>query len=189
MFNYNNVNNGNECIFKVLKRLKYWLVSLQSTHLLCYFKSRLYFVYYLDFSRLDKQLLLDSKICSLIVYYSFIKLPLRGSLALLVILTFSQGFCGLCYGRNGLLFIEISNICLISVSFIGLFLASVIFDQETAIQATLASFYPFLLMSGIIWPIEAQPVWLKSISSYLPLTYASESFRAILEKSNIYFSQ
>ena len=84
---------------------------------------------------------------------------------------------------------EISNIYLIGVSFIGLFLASVIFDQETAIQATLASFYPFLLMSGIIWPIEAQPVWLKSISSYLPLTYASESFRAILEKSNLYFSQ
>jgi ABC-type multidrug transport system permease subunit len=55
--------------------------------------------------------------------------------------------------------------------------------EETVIQVTLASFYPVLLMSGIIWPIEAQPTWLSStISRYLPLTYASESFRAILER-------
>lgn len=38
-------------------------------------------------------------------------------------------------------------------------------------------------MSGIIWPIEAQPNWLRnSISRFLPLTYATDSFRAILEK-------
>lgn len=66
----------------------------------------------------------------------------------------------------------------------GLCLASVIFDQETAMQATLASFYPILLLSGIIWPIEAQPDWLQKVSSFLPLTYGAESFRAILEKSN-----
>lgn len=67
---------------------------------------------------------------------------------------------------------------------IGLFLASLIHEEETVIQATLASFYPMLLMNGIIWPIEAQPVWLKFISQFLPLTYATEAFRSILEKGN-----
>ena len=38
-------------------------------------------------------------------------------------------------------------------------------------------------MSGIIWPLEAQPVWLnKYVSQLLPLTYATEAFRNILEK-------
>jgi len=64
-------------------------------------------------------------------------------------------------------------------------LASLFNDEETVIQATLASFYPILLMSGIIWPIEAQPIWLKDfLSKWLPLTFASDSFRAIIEKSN-----
>ena len=38
-------------------------------------------------------------------------------------------------------------------------------------------------MSGIIWPIEAQPVWLANyLSKLLPLTYATEAFRDILQK-------
>ncbi len=50
-------------------------------------------------------------------------------------------------------------------------------------QLTLASFYPIVLMSGIIWPIEAQPVWLaKYLSKLLPLTYATEAFRDIVQK-------
>lgn len=84
------------------------------------------------------------------------------SIPILIALVFSQGFCGLCY---------------------GLCLAALFYDQETVLQLTLASFYPILLMSGIIWPLEAQPVWLnKYISQLLPLTYATEAFRNILEK-------
>lgn len=91
-----------------------------------------------------------------------LKLPFAGNLPLLVLLLSSQGFCGLCY---------------------GLCLAAMFNDQETVLQVTLASFYPILLMSGMIWPIEAQPLWLADyLSQFLPLTYATEAFRYILEK-------
>nr|QUF59475.1 ATP-binding cassette transporter Abch-like2 [Brachionus angularis] len=98
----------------------------------------------------------------LVLLFVFLKLPLKGSIILLIILLFSQGFCGLSYGLS---------------------LASIFHGEETVIQVTLASFYPVLLMSGIIWPLEAQPDWLKNfVSQFLPLTYATDSFRAILEK-------
>lgn len=88
------------------------------------------------------------------------------SFAILIGLIFSQGFCGLCY---------------------GLCLAAMFYDQETVLQLTLASFYPILLMSGIIWPIEAQPVWLGNyVSKFLPLTYATEAFRNLLDKGSDY---
>ncbi len=94
--------------------------------------------------------------------FFFLKLPMVGNLFLLVSLLSSQGFCGLCY---------------------GLCLAALFYDQETVLQVTLASFYPILLMSGIIWPLQAQPDWLaNNLSRFLPLTYATEAFRYILEK-------
>nr|UOU03364.1 ATP-binding cassette subfamily H-like 2 [Brachionus rubens] len=96
-----------------------------------------------------------------LLFWAF-KLPLEGSFILLILLLLSQGFCGLSYGLS---------------------LASIFHGEETVIQVTLASFYPMLLMSGIIWPIEAQPEWLSTcLSKLLPLTYATDSFRAILEK-------
>ena len=71
---------------------------------------------------------------------------------------------------------------------LGLCLAALFYDQETVLQVTLASFYPVLLMSGIIWPIEAQPLWLSMyVSRFLPLTYATEAFRLILEKGKLFF--
>lgn len=88
------------------------------------------------------------------------------------------------------LFLLIINFYYNNQSFSGLSLASIFCGEETVIQVTLASFYPILLMSGIIWPIEAQPIWLSNyISKFLPLTYATDSFRAILEKSTEFISK
>ena len=69
--------------------------------------------------------------------------------------------------------------------FLGLMISSLCTTEESVIQLTLASFYPILLMSGIIWPIEAQPLFLAKISKILPLTYATDAFRCILEKGII----
>lgn len=101
----------------------------------------------------------------LCLLYFFLNINLKwDSFTVLIGLIFSQGFCGLCY---------------------GLCLAALFYDQETVLQLTLASFYPILLMSGIIWPIEAQPVWLGDyVSKLLPLTYATEALRNLLEKGS-----
>ena len=64
----------------------------------------------------------------------------------------------------------------------GLMISSLCSTEESVLQLTLASFYPILLMSGIIWPIEAQPLALAQVSKFLPLTFATDAFRCILEK-------
>jgi ABC-2 type transport system permease protein len=38
----------------------------------------------------------------------------------------------------------------------------------------------FALLSGIIWPLEAIPVWLRPASYLLPTTYAVEAVRAVM---------
>jgi hypothetical protein len=64
----------------------------------------------------------------------------------------------------------------------GLMISSLCSTEESVLQLTLASFYPILLMSGIIWPIEAQPLVLAQVSKFLPLTFATDALRCILEK-------
>jgi ABC-type polysaccharide/polyol phosphate export permease len=35
---------------------------------------------------------------------------------------------------------------------------------------------------GIVWPLEGQPIWLRTITKWLPMTKAIEAFRGILLK-------
>ena len=72
-----------------------------------------------------------------------------------------QGFCGMCFG----------------------FLLSTLFTQQTtAMQCAIGSFYPILLLSGILWPIEGMPQFLRKISWYLPCTAACQAMRDIMAR-------
>lgn len=89
------------------------------------------------------------------------KISFEGSLVLVIILTLLQGLTGMALG----------------------FLISALCEEETsAIQFALGSVYPNLLLSGIIWPLEAMPTWLQYISYCLPMTFAAESMRSILSR-------
>ncbi|XKL61964.1 hypothetical protein PGB90_001797 [Kerria lacca] len=85
----------------------------------------------------------------------------RGDINLVIILTILQGLCGMCFG------FVISACCEL---------------ERNAIQLALGSFYPTLLLSGVIWPVEGMPVLLQYISSILPLTMATTSLRSILTR-------
>jgi ABC-type multidrug transport system permease subunit len=98
----------------------------------------------------------------LILLFVVFKHPREGSICLLFLLLLSHGIAGLCF---------------------GLTLASLFYDEEMVLQMTLSSFFPILLMSGVIWPLEGQPEWLAVISRNTPLTFATNSFRAILNRS------
>ncbi|XP_069115666.1 ABC transporter G family member 20-like isoform X2 [Argopecten irradians] len=87
--------------------------------------------------------------------------PYKGPLIWVIILVLLQGFCGMTLG------IIISVLCE---------------EESSAIQLALGSVYPMLLMSGIIWPIEAMPQWLRYISICLPMTYGADAMRAILSR-------
>jgi len=105
----------------------------------------------------------------------------NGDLFWVIVLTLLQGMCGMCFG------FLISSVCEL---------------ERNAIQLALGSFYPTLLLSGVIWPIEGMPVVLRSvlkgistirmvfniiispryISLCLPLTLATSSLRSILTR-------
>lgn len=95
----------------------------------------------------------------------------KGDIGWVIILTILQGLCGMCFG----------------------FLISAICELErNAIQLALGSFYPTLLLSGVIWPVEGMPTVLRYVSQCLPLTMATTALRSILTRgwgiseSNVY---
>uniref|UniRef100_A0A3B3WTC5 Uncharacterized protein n=1 Tax=Poecilia mexicana TaxID=48701 RepID=A0A3B3WTC5_9TELE len=87
------------------------------------------------------------------------KMPNEGSLFLVVCLIVLQGVTGISF---------------------GLVISAGIDDEQSANQAALGIFYPNLILSGIIWPVECIPYPLRYLSLALPQTYASESLRCIM---------
>ncbi|XP_056011638.1 ABC transporter G family member 20-like [Ostrea edulis] len=89
------------------------------------------------------------------------EVPYKGPLIWVILLVMGQGFCGMT---------------------LGVIFSAVCENESSAIQLALGSVYPMLLLSGIIWPIEAIPEWLRYISICLPQTYAAEAMRCILSR-------
>lgn len=40
--------------------------------------------------------------------------------------------------------------------------------------------FTVLLLSGILWPVEALPEWIQPVSYALPTTWTAEAFRSIM---------
>lgn len=87
------------------------------------------------------------------------KIPNEGSLVLVVALIVLQGVTGIAF---------------------GLVISAAIDDEQSANQAALGVFYPNLVISGVIWPVECIPYPLRYLSLALPQTYASEALRCIM---------
>ncbi|CAG00301.1 unnamed protein product [Tetraodon nigroviridis] len=95
-------------------------------------------------------------------------MPNKGSLVLIIILIVLQGVTGISF---------------------GLVISSAIDDEQSANQAALGIFYPNLILSGIIWPVECIPYPLRYISLALPQTYASEALRCIMYRGEAPLTQ
>ena len=62
-------------------------------------------------------------------------------------------------------------------------LISTICDHETGAQhLAVGSFYPNILLSGVIWPLEGMSVYLRYMVYFLPQTYAIESLRNVFAR-------
>ena len=46
----------------------------------------------------------------------------------------------------------------------------------------IGSFYPILMLSGILWPVEAMPDFLQKISWYFPNTATAQAMRDVMTK-------
>eukprot|EP00118_Oscarella_pearsei_P019657 m.210131 g.210131 ORF g.210131 m.210131 type:complete len:146 (+) comp39742_c1_seq23:1264-1701(+) len=67
-------------------------------------------------------------------------------------------------------------------SSIGLLISAYSDHEDTSINLAVGVYYPTTLISGILWPVEAIPKWLRTISYMMPTTKAVEAVRSIMQK-------
>ena len=113
------------------------------------------------------QLLLNSvvlliQITLMISFALFVfQIPYHGSLFLIWLLVFLEGFSGMSF---------------------GLLISSLVSEEVAGLQIATGILYPIILLSGIIWPLEAVPVWLRSISYSFPTTLTANALRSIITR-------
>lgn len=71
-------------------------------------------------------------------------------------------------------------LCCLCFSYASLFLLPAM--PTDAMNIAMGSFFPFLLLSGVIWPVEGIPMGLRYISYALPTTWAANSMRSIMSR-------
>jgi ABC-type multidrug transport system permease subunit len=86
-------------------------------------------------------------------------IPMVGNLGWVLLLMFIMGFAGM---------------------MLGLIISTIARDEAEAVQLAVGSFFPVLLLSGVIWPLEGIPKGLNYVSYCLPTTWAAEAMRSIL---------
>lgn len=98
---------------------------------------------------------------SLVVFFTFViyKVPTNGPFVWVFLLLLLQGLAGMSFG------LMVSSICR---------------EENTAIMMILGTFYPNLLLAGVIWPIEAIPYWLRWFSYLQPQTLPTQSLRDLI---------
>ena len=109
------------------------------------------------------------------VSFSIIGMIQVGILMTIAILAF-----GIIVEGNILLaFLIASLLAVVSVS-LGILLSSLAKREAQAIQFYPLIVLPGFLLSGVFWPIEAMPYWLRPVSYMVPVTYAVNGLRSVL---------
>ena len=95
----------------------------------------------------------------LVIAFAAFSVPCLGNPAPMAFLTVIVGIFGMCMG----------------------FLISASCDrEETAIQITVGTAYPNILVNGIIWPRSGMPYLLGKIATIFPLTLPVEALRSVM---------
>jgi ABC-2 type transport system permease protein len=84
-------------------------------------------------------------------------------------------------GNVILAFLTVAILSLVSLS-LGILLSSLAKRPEQAIQFIPFVVLPAFLLSGIFWPLQAIPDWLRPLSYLVPPTYAVDACRAVMLK-------
>jgi ABC-type multidrug transport system permease subunit len=111
---------------------------------------------------LTQMLVLGVQITLLLAFTFWVfRIPSQGPFIYVMLLTLLQGSCGMAYG------LMISALCR---------------EENSATMLALGSFYPNLLLSGTVWPVQAMPDFMRYFSYVLPQTLPIESMRYILSR-------
>ncbi|RWS22511.1 abc transporter-like protein, partial [Leptotrombidium deliense] len=100
----------------------------------------------------------------LVFTFAVFDIPSRGPFIWVILLLLLQGCTGMAFGKLGLV---VSACC---------------HQENTAVMMILGTFYPNLILSGIIWPLEAMPYWIRWFSYVQPQTLPTESLRHVLSR-------
>ncbi|XP_017762062.1 PREDICTED: ABC transporter G family member 20-like [Eufriesea mexicana] len=98
---------------------------------------------------------------TLCIFFLYYNVECKGSVGTIIWLAIFGGISGTTYGMT---ISVISN------------------DHSLANYMSVGTFYPLVLLSGLIWPLEAMPKLLRWFSILMPLTLPGIAFRGILEK-------
>ena len=71
---------------------------------------------------------------------------------------------------------------LISVIFLGMFIAAFFKHRESSMMILLFTSIPFIFLSGFSWPVESMPVWLQYFSQIIPSTPGIKGFLDLTQK-------
>ncbi|PXF27167.1 MAG: hypothetical protein CXX70_00870 [Methanobacteriota archaeon] len=63
---------------------------------------------------------------------------------------------------------------------LGLLISSKAESEFQGVQLNMPILFTVLLLSGILWPVEALPEWIQPVSYALPTTWTAEAFRSIM---------
>jgi ABC-2 type transport system permease protein len=97
-----------------------------------------------------------------------------------IMLTFSVYVFGIaCEGSMLLAFLVIGVLAVMSLS-MGMMLSSLARRSEQAMASISIVALPSFLVSGIFWPVEAIPTWLRPLSYVVPNTYAVNAARDVM---------
>ncbi len=109
-----------------------------------------------------KMIVLTVQISILLIMATFVfKVTIKGPFILSAILLLLQGFCGMSYGLG----------------------ISAISDNEVQVlELAIGTIFPSLLLSGIIWPVEGMPHWVRVLTNFSPLTHTAEALRSIASR-------
>ena len=86
-------------------------------------------------------------------------IPINGSIALLFLVCLLLGWAAMC---------------------LGLAVSSKAKSEFQAMQLNMPMMFPALLLSGILWPVQALPGWLQPLAWTLPTTWTAEACRSIM---------
>ncbi|AMK15315.1 ABC transporter permease [Methanobrevibacter olleyae] len=111
------------------------------------------------------------------IAFSIIGIIQSAILIIIGILVFNIAIVG-----NVLLAILGISILAIVCQSLGILLSNLADRVEQAIQFIPFVVLPAFLLSGIFWPIEAIPQWLRPLSYLIPPTYAARASRAVMIK-------
>lgn len=115
----------------------------------------------------------------LVLVFTFLvfDIPSRGPFIWVILLLLLQGCTGMAFGKFYLIFGQYNFILQT-----GLVVSATCHQENTAVMMILGTFYPNLILSGIIWPLEAMPYWIRWFSYIQPQTLPTETLRHVLSR-------